>query len=154
MATRKKSRRYERWTKAELKQLGKTPDSILACRLGRTIQEVVDERKARRIKLETPTRRWTAREIRMLGRYFDAELARRLRRPVHHVRLQRVALHIPALRPLKFKKWTRAEEKLLGTDEDKVIAARLGRTRNSVLQHRRILEPVINFFHIRRRASM
>jgi hypothetical protein len=48
-------------------------------------------------------------------------------------------LHIPALRPNKFKKWIRAEEKLLGTAEDKVIAARLGRTWQSVVQHRRIL---------------
>ena len=139
MAAPMKSPRNAPWTKAELSRLGTAPDSVLARRLGRTIQEVVAERQARRIKLETGPRRWTAREIKLLGRYFDAELARRLRRPVHHVRRQRIALHIPAFRPLKLKTWTRAEEKLLGTDEDKAIAARLGRTRTAVLQHRRIL---------------
>src|SRR5206468_1647179 len=108
-------------------------------RLRRTIKELVDERKARRIQLDTPPRRWTAREIRLLGRSFDAELARRLRRPVHDVRRQRVALGIPAFRSFRFKKWTRAEEKLLGTNEDKVIAVRLGRTRAAVIKHRHLL---------------
>ena len=53
---------------------------------------------------------------------------------MHDVSRQRIALHIPAFRPHKSKKWTRAEEKILGTAEDKAIAMRLGRTRNAVLQ--------------------
>ena len=68
------------WTLAELKQLGRTPDSVLARRTGRTIKEVVAERERRRIGLRTPRRRWTAREINLLGNLSDMEVARRLGR--------------------------------------------------------------------------
>jgi hypothetical protein len=148
MAAAIKHRREARWTIAELKLIGKVPDSVLARRIGRTIKEIVEERQWRRIRLVTPPRRWTARETKLLGRYFDEELARRFRRPVHDVARQRIALQIPAFRPHKSKKWTRAEEKILGMAEDKVIAMRLGRTRNAVLQHRRILgiPPMARFF--------
>jgi hypothetical protein len=43
------------WTLAELKKLGKAPDSVLARRFRRTIKEVVAERKHRRIRLATVT---------------------------------------------------------------------------------------------------
>src|SRR5664280_746402 len=87
------------WTLAELKQLGRTPDSVLARRTRRTIQEVVTMRESRGIGLVTGPRRWTAREIRLLGTMSDYELGRRLRRPAWAVYSQRVALKIPALRP-------------------------------------------------------
>lgn len=77
----KRSRWFRRdapWTIAELKQLGKAPDSALARRFGRTIQAVVAMRESRRIALPTPPRRWTAREIRLLGTMPDAEVARLL----------------------------------------------------------------------------
>ncbi len=57
--TKLKSRRGERWTLAELKQLGKAPDSVLARRTGRTIKEIVAERERRRISLPTPAPRFT-----------------------------------------------------------------------------------------------
>src|SRR5665213_2010081 len=101
------SRKVVPWKIAELKLLGKTPDSILAHRTGRTIQEVVAMRESRGIGLPTGPRRWTAREIKMLGRYYDAELARRLRRALHDVRTQRIALNIPPLISFKGKYWTR-----------------------------------------------
>src|SRR6266508_1340789 len=131
-----KSRCAAPWTVAELKQLGKVPDSVLARRTGRTIKEIVAMRQHRRIGLPTPPRRWTAREIRMLGRYYDAELSRRLRRSYDDVRNQRIRLHIPSLRPLRSKRWTRAEEKLLGKFPDQELARRFGRSRESVQQHR------------------
>jgi|SRR5690242_8996275 len=53
----KTARRTKPWTIAELKQLGKTPDSILARRLVRTIKEVVAERERRRIGLPTAPHR-------------------------------------------------------------------------------------------------
>src|SRR6266508_3671214 len=105
-----KSRCAAPWTVAELKQLGKVPDSVLARRTGR--------------------------KIRMLGRYYDAELSRRLRRSYDDVRNQRIRLHIPSLRPLRSKRWTRAEEKLLGKFPDQELARRFGRSRESVQQHR------------------
>ena len=49
------------WTVAELKLLGKKPDSVLAKRFARTIKEVVAMRENRRIGLITGPRRWTAR---------------------------------------------------------------------------------------------
>src|SRR5438105_15171361 len=87
------------WTAAELAQLGRKPDSVLARRMGRTIKEVVAERQRQRIGLQTGPRRWTASEIRLLGRFNDEEVSRRLRRSYETVRRQRINLHIPVLRP-------------------------------------------------------
>ena len=50
--SRRKLRRGEPWTLAEVRQLGNVPDSVLARRTGRTIKEVVAERERRRIKLQ------------------------------------------------------------------------------------------------------
>src|ERR1035437_1539119 len=101
-------RRGAPWSVAELKQLGKRPDSVLARRMGRTIKEVVAMRESRRIKLPTPPRRWTAREIRLLGTMNDAELGRCLRRRDSSVRDQRIALKIPPFlaRPANYT-WTK-----------------------------------------------
>ncbi len=68
------------WTRADIVQLGRVPDSVLARRMGRTIKAVVAERERRKIALPTAPRRWTAREIKLLGKFNDQELARRLRR--------------------------------------------------------------------------
>src|SRR5712672_2207705 len=89
-------RRGAPWSQAELKRLGKTPDSVLARRAKRTIKEIVAERTARRIALPTAARPWTAREINLLGRLNDVELSRRLRRSPEAVRRQRLSLHIPS----------------------------------------------------------
>ena len=121
------------WTLGELKQLGRTPDSVLARRTGRTIKEVVAMRDSRRIALVSASRRWTAREIGMLGRFNDAELGRRLRRAHHDVWRQRRALHIPLFKPRpKWRAWARGprhwtakEDKRLGTVPDKVLATQL-----------------------------
>jgi hypothetical protein len=48
-----------RWTLAEMKQLGRTPDSVLARRSGRTIHEVVAMRESRSNSLaRCPIRQW------------------------------------------------------------------------------------------------
>ena len=104
-------------------------------------------REHRRIRLPTGPRRWTASEIRLLGRFTDAELTRRLRRSYETVRRQRLALHIPSLRPLPWKLWTRAEEKLVGKIPDKELARRLGRSLNSVKAHRILLG--LQKYHLR-----
>src|SRR5580658_3749618 len=121
-AGRKPTRKGAAWTLSELKRLGKSPDSVLGRRSGRTIREIVAMREERRIKLATGPRRWTAREIKLLGRYFDAELARRLQRKLSDVRHQRQSLYIPSIRPLKSQKWTPAQDKVLGTMPDREIA--------------------------------
>jgi len=81
------------WKLAELKQLGKTPDSVLARRFKRTIKEVVAMRDSRRVDLATSPRRWTAREIRLLGTMPDLETARQLRRSCGAVRHQRMGAY-------------------------------------------------------------
>ena len=91
-----KTRRGTLWRLAEIKRFGKTPDSALARRSGRTIREVVAERERRRVRLRLPGRGWTAREIKLLGTMCDAELARRLRRGALAVNRLRRTLNIPA----------------------------------------------------------
>jgi hypothetical protein len=92
------------WSKAELKRLGKSPDSVLARRRGRTIKEVVAMREARRIGLPLPSRRWTANEIQLLGKLPDLEIARRTRRSKSAIQHFRASLGIPALMaPLKLR---------------------------------------------------
>ncbi|HXA44536.1 MAG TPA: hypothetical protein VNZ25_03445, partial [Candidatus Angelobacter sp.] len=109
-------RRDAAWTIAESKQLGSVPDSVLARRTGRTIREVVAERERQRIEPLLPPHSWTTNETKMLGCYSDMEVARRLRRNRNDVRRERIRLGIPPLRPApKSKRWTREEEKLLGT---------------------------------------
>src|SRR5437868_4645129 len=114
IAALKPDHRYTRrgftWSVAELRKLGKVPDSVQARRTKRTMQEVVVMRQQRRIRLPQQWR-WTTREIKMLGRLNDRELARRLQRPHHQVRKQRTMLHIPPLLPRTFRKCTRGEEK-------------------------------------------
>ena len=106
--SRRKLRRGEPWSQAEVKQLGKVPDSVLARRTGRTIKEVVAERERRRIQLPTPPRRWTANEIRLLGKFSDKELSRRFGRTVGEVRIQRIALQIPPFKPRPSFKFLRS----------------------------------------------
>jgi hypothetical protein len=124
-------RRGAPWTLAELKRLGKVPDSALARRTGRTIKEVVAMREARRVRLRTAPRRWTAREIRLLGRFPDAEVARRLHRS-HESVVKGIAPCAPAWRP-----FTPKEDSLLGTLPDRELGQRLGRTME-VIRWRRL----------------
>jgi len=82
------------WSKAEILQLGRVRDSILARRLGRTIKDVVAERRRQRIGLSVERGRWTAREVKFLGKWPDREVASRFRRTKDAVRQQRMALKI------------------------------------------------------------
>ena len=126
---------------AEVKQLGKTPDSVLATRTGRTIKEVTEERQQRRIRLCTPPRRWTAREIKLLGKYNDYELGRRLRRPSHQIKTRRNLLKIPPFKPKAATKVWRPEEiALLGRFSDTEVARRLGCPRHVVSRQRHKLK--------------
>src|SRR3989442_10543549 len=123
MASQEKVPGATDWTAAEVKLIGKVPDSVLARRTGRFIQDVVAERERRRIAMETGPRRWTAGEIRLLGTMNDYELARRLRRPKQHVRKQRVALNIPPFKAHpKGRRWTTPELELLGQAPDAELA--------------------------------
>jgi hypothetical protein len=59
---------------------------------------------------------------------------------VSEVRNQRLALRIPSPLPRQIRRWTRAEEKLLGTDRDTVIAKKLRRSEDAVADRRRKLK--------------
>ena len=60
-------------------------------------------------------------------------MARKLKRGYRSVAHRRALLGVPAFGS---HKWTEAEERLLGTDIDRVVAQKLGRTAVSV-RHRR-----------------
>jgi hypothetical protein len=132
-----KSRRGSAWSFAELKRLGKTPDSVLARRRGRTIKEIVTMREHYRIAMETGPRPWTMREIKLLGTINDYEVARRLRRSNYQVWHQRTAFKIAPFKPAPpCRKWKLWEIKLLGTMRDSAMAAKLGRTEQAVKLYR------------------
>src|SRR5437867_3412640 len=143
-------RKVRPWLAAEVKQLGKVPDSVLARKTGRTLRDLKEQREARRIALPTAPRRWTAREIRLLGKMSDAEVARGLRRPVHHVRRQRISLRIPILKPAApSRRWTLQEIRLLGIRPDAELARKFGRTLVSLyLKRSRLGIPMFNNPHI------
>ena len=130
-------RRGVPWTLAELKRLGQKPDSVLARRLRRTIQEVVFTGQSRRVGLPIPFRRWTSGEIKRLGTLTDAELSRRLRRPEHHIRNQRLAFKIPSFKPRgPDRQWSLAKIRLIGTRPDKELAKQANRSCAAVAERR------------------
>src|ERR1700722_17657914 len=111
---RKKDRRHAPWTKTELSHLGKVPDSTLARRLHRTIEEIVARREYLRIGLPLPPRRWTAREIKLLGTMPDAELAALSGRTRDAVNQRRSGRGIPVFQAV-WRAYTTPDDKLLGT---------------------------------------
>lgn len=125
-----------KWRAAEIRQLGKVPDSVLAKRLGTSIRAV-----ARGIALPTAPRRWTASKIKLIGTMSDAELARRLRREQYMVRNQRLSLRIPPFRPrAKWRYWKPHEIRMLGTIPDTEVARKLKRSLSSVQSQRLLLK--------------
>jgi hypothetical protein len=67
----------------------------------------------------------------------DSELARRLGHRPAEVRWARRGSGIPG--HCRLKKWTKAQERWLGTASDRVVAQRLGRTERGVEDRRRRL---------------
>jgi hypothetical protein len=135
---RHKSRRGAPWSPAELKSIGKAPDSLLARRSRRTIKEIVAMREfLGRVLAKERQRRWTRREIQLLGTMKDYAVALRLRRGKKAVRMRRIALRIGLeWERSKWRFWEPSETKLLGTMSDHDLAARLGRKIGSVRNKR------------------
>jgi hypothetical protein len=141
--SRLKKQHGDFWSLAEIKQLGRVPDSTLAKRTGRSIADIAKERQSRRIALATAARRWTTREIRLLGTMSDHELARRLRRTPNAVYCQRMALKVAPLKsaPKRHRltprrAWLPEEDTLLGTMRDDHLAQRLG-CKTKIVSYRR-----------------
>ncbi len=82
---------------------------------------------------------WMPEELALLGKYSDAEVAKMTGRHFGTVWQKRNDLGIPQP-SLRFRRWTRAEDKQVGTDTDAEIARRLGRTEMAVKSRRAILE--------------
>ena len=140
-----RSRRGQAWSGAELAQLGKRPDSVLACANRRTIKEVVAMREHLRIALATGPR-----HQQVLGTRPDDQVALLLGTTAKIVRHRRYKLHIPpcaaqaeaqrqrvlealtTVRGNKPVKYTPEEDKLLGTMSDADLARLLGRPRVGV----------------------
>jgi hypothetical protein len=74
-----------------------------------------------------------------LGRFTDAEVARKIGCPQYTVCKKRVKLGIPARRPFlsRYRKWTSAEDKLLGTMFDSEVSRRVNRSRPAILARRK-----------------
>ena len=134
------------WTRTEERLLGTMPDRELARKLSRGLSGV----RLRRQQLGIlKVAHWTPVQDRLLGALSDLQIAKRLKKPLQAVRDRRWYLGIRNPAPL-VRPWARAEEKLLGTDIDRVIAAKIGRSRDAVLPaslasgySTRWLEPVI-----------
>jgi hypothetical protein len=107
-------------------------------------------RRSKRLKLKppNPARVWTAAETALLGTDRDEVIAERLGRTLGAVSERRQLRGIPAHAPAPRReppprasvpRWTEAQEALLGTDQDAVIAHRIGRTVEAVAVRRRLL---------------
>ena len=130
------------WTPQEERSLGTAPDRELARRFGRTHAAVQARRIIKGIPSALPRARlWTPAEDARLGTKTDAEIGRLLGRGVAGVRRRRTLLHIRLnqWRAGNFmaRKWTAAEEQLLGRLPDHDVAEQLGRSYYSVAARRR-----------------
>ena len=124
------------WTPAEDRWLGTATDKVVAILLGRSDSSVAQHRRQLRIPPAARVYRnaWTAEELAQLGRKVDRETARILNRTLWTVKVHRVKLGIPAFpdpNP-KFRAYTEADIKLLGTMRDDQLAVQLGRTRLAI----------------------
>jgi hypothetical protein len=70
-----------------------------------------------------------------LGCVLDEEVARRTGRSLSAVMNRRYALGIPTANP-EFRRWTSAEEKVLGTKPDREVASLLKRSVKSIIYRR------------------
>jgi len=120
--SRKKLRRGAPWSLAEYRRLGKTPDSVLARRTGRTHQGSGGRTRApAHPAADAPA---------PLDRTRNSNAGALFRRgtcppaPPQCQRREATAPPLPhsSAAPFKSKKWTRAQEKLLGTKPDHEIA--------------------------------
>lgn len=80
------------------------------------------------------SRNWKASEDALLGTDTDREIGQRLGRPAGTVATRRIALGIPAFRPLVT--WKSEEDALLGTATDREIGIRLNRPTGTVSTRR------------------
>jgi hypothetical protein len=86
-------------------------------------------------------RRWRPTEDKLLASASDVEIGRRLGRTKASVKQRRKTLQIAAHRPrvnrIPPRRWTDAEDRVLGTASDREVARLFGRTTSSVLGRRR-----------------
>jgi hypothetical protein len=118
------------WTRKELSQLGKMPDTVFAAQTGIPVNLV----RKHRVSLEIPSFassvsgwNWTKNELTLLGKMSDANLALLLGTTRAVVTLRRNRLGIPAHGTrTPPRKWAAKEIALLGTQTDVSLTKRLG----------------------------
>ena len=126
------------WTPEEIALLGKENDRVIAKRIGRWVHFVRWKREE--LGITTPFRkRWRPEEVVWLGKLPDAEVAKRTGRSLEAVALRRLKeKKSPGETPNR--RWSQAEEKLLGTAPDEVIAEKLNIPTLMVSGRRRFLQ--------------
>ena len=114
------------WSAAEESLVGTRPDREVARMLKRSVGAVGARRQLKGIPYQNPAMsRWTAKELALMGRVSDVEVVARTGRPRKNVQCKRQALGM-LVRPHPAP-WTPAEDRLLGTKADTVLAVMLGR---------------------------
>jgi hypothetical protein len=138
--------RRSRWSAADLAQLGKAPDTVIARRLGCHLSSVTAMRKRLGIAPVRPRRQfdWTNEMVALLGTASDRAVAATLNVPSSSVHRKRCLLGIPAFgdRPHEGGgyRWTPRAIRLLGTASDHNVAERLGISVTSVGFKRNLLD--------------
>ncbi|HEY6181086.1 MAG TPA: hypothetical protein VIW67_02510 [Terriglobales bacterium] len=132
------------WTPTQDRLLGTAADSVIAERLGRSVDAV----RSRRCSLGVPVHRhtgaqqWTPAEEKLLGTKPDDEIAEILGRGARGVQIHRQNLGIPAFEKA-YPPWLGSEDALLGTMPDRELAKQLRRPLQSI-QVRRHLKGIVN----------
>lgn len=130
--------------------LGKHSDFHLAAHFKKKPVEIRKMRESANIppvshSYNRQTINWTPAKDKLLGTMPDTALAKRLRTSTSAVGYRRALLNIACFQrpPLptpayiaRPREWKPREDALLGTDHDKIVAARLGRTPAQVLNRR------------------
>jgi len=94
-----------RWTRKEIKLLGKHPDQELAKRMGRMINAVAGKRQSLNIPMLFSQRRvWTKKDSALLGKNSDVVVAKKIGRSVEAVRSQRFIRGTPVFSAKKLSR--------------------------------------------------
>ena len=135
----------QKWTKRQLKLLGKKPDQVVARLTGRSLDAVRKQRTAGQIPCPgRKQRRWTAAQDRLLGTKPDKVLARRWSRSIQAIKTRKSRLGIKrGVTVIRY--WKKSELALLRSHSTKEAARLLRRTPTSVRTARgryRIHDPI------------
>jgi hypothetical protein len=141
---------HEKWTRYELRLLGRIRDEEFGVLLRRSPEVVAGKRQSLGIPIFAPKRLlWSEREVELLGKRPDPVVARMIGRTRYAVQLKRHSLGIPQCWENR-RLWTGKEESLLGKMRDHALAKKLKRTVLSV-RSQRLAKTKVRFIKTPRR---